>query len=130
MGPSGGGPGGRGGFEGGMGPGGGPGGPRGGPGGGGSGLGTARQALTVTLTNPTQAPVEVQITEVNSALGNFVPIPEKATLAPAESVTLEPMRGALANLDEFTVKLGLRVDRQTEQQSVMLKRLPDTPPAN
>jgi hypothetical protein len=37
-------------------------------------------------------------------------------------MTLEPMRGALANLDEFSLKLGLKADGKSEQQTMILKR--------
>lgn len=94
------------------------------PGGMGGGMTPPRQALTVTLTNTSSAPLTVQVTEVNSALGNFAAVPERATLAPGEAMTLEPMRGALANLDEFSLKLGLKADGKSEQQTMILKRAP------
>ena len=93
------------------------------PGGMGGGMTPPRQALTVTLANASAAPITLQVTEVNSALGNFAAVPERATLAPGESMHLEPMRGALANLDEFVLTLGLKADGKSEQQTVILKRV-------
>ena len=82
-----------------------------------------RQALTVTITNTSDAPINLHVNDVNSALGNFAAVPEHATLAPGESINLEPMRGALANLDELSLKLGLKADGKSEQQTITLKRV-------
>lgn len=105
-------------MGGGMGMGGG-GGPRRGGGGGAS---FPRQALSVTLKNTSTDSLTVRVQEVVSILGNFVPFPEKATLAPGESVTLEAMRGSLANLDELELTIGLAAGTDRDRQTFVLRR--------
>lgn len=90
------------------------------PGGGNPGLGAPRQSLGLSLTNRGPSPVLVKITEVNSILGNFVPIPETATLGPGETVALEPMRGSLANLDALNLTLALTANGASEKQEIVL----------
>lgn len=107
-------------MGGGMGMGGGGGGPR--RGGGGGGASFPRQALTITLKNTSAESVAVRVQEVVSILGNFVPFPEKATLAPGESVTLEAMRGSLANLDELELTIGLAAGADRDRQTFILRR--------
>jgi len=97
------------------------------PGGGRSGGGMAafpRQALTLSFKNEAPTPVTVVVTDVISLLGNFVPIPDRATLAAGESFTLEPMRGSLANLDAMELKLALRVGSTTQSEVFILNRTP------
>ncbi len=102
---------------------GGGGGGRGGPhGGAGRGASFPRQSLSLTLTNTSQETLHIRVQDVVSILGNFVPFPEKATLAPGESVTLEPMRGSLANLDELELTVGLAAGADRDRQTFVLRR--------
>ncbi|HRP04450.1 MAG TPA: hypothetical protein PLV87_06020, partial [Opitutaceae bacterium] len=57
-----------------------------------------------------------------SILGNFVPFPARATLGADESVTLEPMRGSLANLDRLELTVALATDNDRDRQTIMLQR--------
>ncbi len=108
----------RGGFGEGMGPR--PGGSRGG----GGMAAFPRQALVLSFKNESTTPATVVVTDVISLLGNFVPIPDRATLAPGESFSLEPMRGSLANLDAIELKLALRVGSATQSEVFILNRAP------
>ncbi len=90
---------------------------------GGAGGGTfPRQALSVTLKNTSTESITVRVLEVASILGNFVPFPEKATLTAGESVTLEPMRGSLANLDELDLTVALSAGADRDRQTLALRR--------
>jgi hypothetical protein len=81
-----------------------------------------RQALSISLKNASAESITVRIQEVVSILGNFVPFPEKATLAAEESITLEPMRGSLANLDELDLTVALAAGADTDRQTIALRR--------
>lgn len=83
--------------------------------------GMSRQALVVTFRNNGTEPVEVTVAEVKSLMGNFVPVPETFTLAPAQTQELEPMRSSLANLDELAVSVTLRRGDTRETQVILLK---------
>lgn len=99
------------------------GGPGGGPRrGGGAAAAFPRQALTITLKNTSASPITVRVQDVVSILGNFVPFPEKATLAAGESVALEAMRGSLANLDELELTIGLAAGTDRDRQTFVLRR--------
>jgi hypothetical protein len=139
---------GRGGFSGGFGGGGG-GGRRGGGGrGGGAGAGgetpasrsTAREnadgnpaihivasnlppvRLQLRLTNHGPAPVEVEVPDFNSSLGNFVVQPEKLLLLPAQSTEANPMISRLGvGSDEIALTVAIRVDRRVEKQVLILR---------
>ncbi len=80
-----------------------------------------RQTLSVTLANRTDAELTVTITELDSAIGNFAPRPERLTLVPGGSATLEPVSGdAGGNLEWLDLMLALRRDGRTEHQLVHL----------
>ncbi len=81
-----------------------------------------RQALSIILANTSAESITVRIQEVVSILGNFVPFPERATLASGESVALEPMRGSLANLDGLELTIALAVGDDRDRQTIILKR--------
>lgn len=146
---------GRGGFSGGLGGGGGRrGGGGGGRGGGGSdgelpaARGTAREnddgtpvihivasnlppvRLQLRLTNHGAAPVEIEVTDFNSALGNFVVQPEKMLLLPDQPMEANPMISRLGvGSSEIALTVALRVDRRVEKQVLTLRVVNPAEPA-
>lgn len=88
----------------------------------GSGGAFPRQALSITLKNTSQESITVRVQEIVSILGNFVPFPERATLGADESVTLESMRGSLANLDRLELTVALAADNDRDRQTIILQR--------
>lgn len=80
--------------------------------------------LRVHFTNSGTEPVELEVTEVNSALGSFAPRPTKLTIAPGETGSLDPMISQLGvTSDEIPLKLGVRVGSQRESQVVVVKNV-------
>ena len=80
-----------------------------------------RQTMKVTFTNRTDTPVSFAITELRSAIGNFVPQPGTMTLEPGASGTLEPVSGDAGGiLNWLNVTIALRRDRQTESHTLRL----------
>lgn len=86
--------------------------------------GITRQALVVSFRNAGTEPVEITVAEVKSLMGNFVPVPETFTLAPAQTQELEPMRSSLSNLDELAVSVTLRRGDSRETQVILLRPAP------
>jgi hypothetical protein len=84
--------------------------------------------LRVQLENHGTEPLEVEVTEVNSDLGNFAARPEKLTIAPGASGALDPMISQLGvSSDEIPVKLTVRAAGRTETQTITVKSI--LPPA-
>jgi hypothetical protein len=80
--------------------------------------------LRVTFENKGSAPLEIEVTEVNSDLGNFAVRPPKLTLAPGEKGALEPMVSQLGvTNDEIPLKLALRSGGKKELQVVEVKNM-------
>lgn len=80
--------------------------------------------LRVLFENKGTEPVELEVTEVNSDLGNFAVRPPKLTIAPGEKAVLEPMVSQLGvTSDEIPLKLSLRAGGQKEQQVVIVKNI-------
>ena len=78
--------------------------------------------LRVLLENRGTEPMDVEVTEVNSDLGNFAVRPQKLTLAPGEKGTLEPMVSQLGvTSQEIPLKLAVRVAGKKESQVVTVK---------
>lgn len=78
--------------------------------------------LRVQLKNTGTEPIEVEVTEVNSDLGNFAVRPPKLTIAPGEVGTLEPMVSQLGvTSDEIPLKLAVRSGGKKEAQVVTVK---------
>ncbi len=74
-----------------------------------------RQTLHLLLTNRSASPLSLTITELNSALGNFVPQPDRLTLAPGASASLDPMSSDAGGLLEWLdVTVTLRSGGKTE----------------
>jgi hypothetical protein len=80
--------------------------------------------LKVAFENRGTEPVEIEVTEVNSDLGNFAVRPPKLTIAPGASGVLEPMVSQLGvTSDEIPLKLALRTGGKKEQQVVLVKNI-------
>ena len=86
------------------------------------GSGIARQSLTITLRNIGNAPIELRVAEIRSALGNFVPVPEIFTLEPGQIQALEPMRSFYPSvIDELELVVRLRTREAQDVQTLHLK---------
>ena len=80
--------------------------------------------LRVHLENKGTEPLEVEVTEVNSDLGNFAPRPAKITVPPGGQASLDPMISQLGvTSDEIPLKLAVRVAGQKEAQVVPVKSI-------
>ena len=80
--------------------------------------------LRVAFANRGTEPVELEVTEVNSDLGNFAVRPSKLTIAPGETGVLEPMVSQLGvTSDEIPLKLSVRSGGKKEQQVVVVKNI-------
>ena len=80
--------------------------------------------LKVAFDNKGTDPIEIEITDVNSYLGNFAVRPPKLTLAPGEKGVLEPMISQLGvTSDEIPLTLAIRVRGKKEQQVVVVKNV-------
>ena len=80
--------------------------------------------LRVKLENLSSDPLEVQVREVNSALGNFAARPEKVLLAPGQSAELDSMISQLGAVGAvIPVTLEFRAKGKTERQQVSVRTL-------
>lgn len=80
--------------------------------------------LRVEIQNRGAEAVDVEVTEVNSYLGNFAVRPSKLTIAPGESAVLDPMISQLGvTSDEIPLKLAVRVADRKEAQVVPVKNI-------
>ncbi len=80
--------------------------------------------LRVLLENKGTEPLIVEVTEVNSDLGNFAVRPARLTLAPGEKGLLDPMVSQLGvTNDEIPLKLSVRVAGKKELQVVTVKNI-------
>jgi hypothetical protein len=80
--------------------------------------------LRVLFENKGADPIELEVTEVNSDLGNFAVRPPKLTIAPGEKGMLEPMISQLGvTSDEIPLKLAVRTGGRKEQQVVVVKNI-------
>lgn len=87
-----------------------------------------RQTLRISFTNRTEAPFTIAITELNSLIGNFAPRPEKLTIAPGATESLEPVSGDAGGLlNWLDVTLSLRHGGTAE--SHVLHLIPTGEPA-
>jgi hypothetical protein len=93
------------------------------------GLGSLpRQTLHIDFTNHTAAPITIVLTELNSSIGNFVPQPEKLTIAPGATAALQPVSGDAGGvLRWLDVTLALRQDSTNDRQ--VLRLVPTGRPA-
>lgn len=80
--------------------------------------------LRVQLQNHGTEPIEIQVAEVNSDLGNFAPRPSSLTIAPGATGSLDPMISQLGvTSDEIPLKLTVRSGNQSETQIVSVKNI-------
>ena len=80
--------------------------------------------LRVQFENRGTEPLELEVTEVNSDLGNFAVRPPKLTIAPGEKGTLDPMISQLGvSSDEIPLKLAIRIAGKKEAQVVPIKNI-------
>jgi hypothetical protein len=89
--------------------------------------------LSLSLTNSAQegAPLEVEIVDFESDLGNFALKPDHLTLAPGQTGGPGSVVSRLGVTSaEIPVKVTLRLGDKKETQSVVLrpKAVPDAPP--
>lgn len=80
--------------------------------------------LRVAFENKGTEPMEIEVTEVNSYLGNFAVRPPKLTLPPGGQGALDPMVSQLGvTSDEIQLKLEVRQAGKKEQQVVIVKNV-------
>ena len=80
--------------------------------------------LRVAFENKGTEPMEIEVTEVNSYLGNFAVRPPKLTLAPGAQAALDPMISQLGvTSDEIQLKLEVRQGGKKEQQVLVVKNV-------
>lgn len=80
--------------------------------------------LRVHFENRGTEPMELEITEVNSDLGNFAVRPPKLTLAPGEKGSLEPMISQLGvTSDEIPLKVAVKTGGKKELQVISVKNI-------
>lgn len=81
--------------------------------------------LHLRLTNHGTEPVEVEVTDFNSDLGNFVVQPAKILLPSGESVEANPMTSRLGfSADEIALTVTMRVSGKVEKQVLVLRLVP------
>ena len=88
--------------------------------------------LHLRLTNHGTEPVDVEVLDFNSDLGNFVVQPRKLTIAAGASVEAEPMTSRIGlTADAIPLTVRLRANGKVEQQQLMLQVIAPaaTPPA-
>ncbi len=80
--------------------------------------------LRVLFENKGTEPLELEVTEVNSDLGNFAVRPSKLTIPAGEKGILEPMISQLGvTSDEIPLKLSVRSAGKKDQQIVIVKNV-------
>ena len=84
--------------------------------------------LHLRLTNHGTEPVDVEVTDFNSDLGNFVVQPRKISLPADGSAEAEPMTSRLGlKADEIPVTVAVRGNGHTEKQTLVLRVKGGTP---
>lgn len=80
--------------------------------------------LKVAFENRGTEKIEIEVTEVNSDLGNFAVRPPRLTIEPGQSGALEPMVSQLGvTNDEIPLKLVVRYAGKKEEQVVVVKNI-------
>lgn len=81
--------------------------------------------LRMLLQNPGAATLVVQIRDVDSELGNFAIRPDTVTLAPGQSIEVEPMQSMLGlQSHALPVTITLRADGKTQTKILTLRPVP------
>jgi hypothetical protein len=84
--------------------------------------------LRLRLTNREAGQIVVEVLDFNSALGDFVVLPEKIVVRPGESVEAEPMVSRLGvGATEIPLTLRIRIEGKTDQQVLPLKVVEEAP---
>jgi hypothetical protein len=84
--------------------------------------------LRLRLTNHEAGQIVVEVLDFNSALGDFVVLPEKIVVRPGESVEAEPMVSRLGvGSTEIPLTLRIRIEGKTDQQVLSLKVVEEAP---
>jgi hypothetical protein len=80
--------------------------------------------LKVAFENKGTEPIEIEITEINSSLGNFAVRPPKLTLEPGGNGVLDPMISQLGvTSDEIPLTVTIRQGGKREQKTVLVKNI-------
>lgn len=80
--------------------------------------------LRVAFENKGSSPLEIEVTDVNSELGNFAVRPPKLTIAPGEKGLLEPMVSQLGvSSDEIPLQVSVRYAGKKETQVIVVKNI-------
>ncbi len=80
--------------------------------------------LRLQFENHSTGPLEIEISEVNSELGNFAVRPSKLMLAPGATSAVDPMISQLGvTSDEIPVKVEIRYSGKKEVKTVLVKNL-------
>lgn len=86
--------------------------------------------LQIHVTNKTEAPIDVSVTQCDSDLGNFVVMPEKMTVQPHGTVDTERMTSRLGYMGgALPVTVSLKANGKREKQVITLTPIPE-PAAN
>jgi hypothetical protein len=81
------------------------------------------------LTNHGTEPIEVEVADFNSDLGNFVVQPRKISLPPGEPIEAEPMVSQLGiKAEEIPLTITIRANGRSEKQVLALRVKPDPAP--
>jgi hypothetical protein len=84
--------------------------------------------LRLHITNTSDAPIEIVFNGCDSALGNFVVMPEKLTIPAGQSAEPDPMRSLLGiPSDQVPIELSIAMPGKSEKKTVTLQL--DQPPA-
>ncbi|WP_138223363.1 hypothetical protein [Nibricoccus aquaticus] len=87
--------------------------------------------LHLTLTNTSAQPLDIEVLEFSSLLGNFAVHPAKTSIAPGTTATFDPMTSRLGiPQGDLPLKIRLRSLAKTEEQTLTLKIISqdDSPP--
>ncbi len=80
--------------------------------------------LRVTFENKGTEPMEIEVTDVNSELGNFAVRPSKLTIPPGEKGTLDPMISQLGvTSDEIPLQVAVRYAGKKDKQVINVKNI-------
>jgi hypothetical protein len=80
--------------------------------------------LRVQLENHGAEPIQIEVSEVSSDLGNFAPRPASLTIPPGGRELLDPMISQLGVMsDEIPLRLTVRVGGKAETQVVTVKNI-------
>lgn len=86
--------------------------------------------LHLRLTNHGPAPVEIEVPDFNSDLGNFVVQPPKILLLPNQPIEADPMTSRLGvGAEEIALTVSLRANGKTEKQVLVLRIVKPATPA-